>query len=193
MRTWVVRPADDELGRVLGIVDSVLRRVLGGARDPDYEDLVQSALEQVLATLEKGSFRGDCGLDAWAASIARNVAVDALRARTRDRRVFVRDEDDDDRPEVPAPGHAPEHRIELGRQLRQLAGALSQLRPAKARVVYLHDVLGYDLAEIAATIGTSVAAAQSRLVRGRREIVGSMKPAAALGARRARRHAMVRS
>jgi len=54
--------------------------------------------------------------------------------------------------------------------------ALAGLGPNKARVVYLHDILGYQLAEVAQMIGTSIAAAQSRLVRGRREIVVSIGP-----------------
>jgi len=41
----------------------------------------------------------------------------------------------------------------------------------KAETLFLHDVEGLDLAEIAALTGTSVAAAQSRLVRARKELL----------------------
>jgi len=172
----------DGLEAVRTIVDGVLRRVLG-ASDPDYEDLFQTVLENVLATMDRGSFRGDCPLGGWAAAIARNVAIDALRARSRDRRLFSRGEDDKVLFEVHERRHGPEHMTEVRRQLRRFEGALSRLRPSKAEVVYLHDVLGHDLAEVAAAVGTSVAAAQSRLVRGRREIIDKM----GTGPRRGRR------
>jgi RNA polymerase sigma-70 factor (ECF subfamily) len=43
--------------------------------------------------------------------------------------------------------------------------------PARAEAVFLHDVLGHELAEIAVITGATVAAAQSRLVRGRKELL----------------------
>ena len=60
---------------------------------------------------------------------------------------------------------------DLHETLDRVNRALRGLGPKKARVVYLHDVLGYQLEEVATMLGTSVAAAQSRLVRGRREII----------------------
>jgi RNA polymerase sigma-70 factor (ECF subfamily) len=184
---WPDRPTTDEGGpaappaasniaaleAVAAIVDGVLRRVLG-AGDPDYEDLFQTSLANVIATMDRGSFRGDCPLEGWAAAIARNVAIDALRARSRDRRLFSRGEEDEVVFKVHERRHGPEHLAEVRRQLRQFQGALSRLRPSKAEVVYLHDVLGHDLVEVAAAVGTSVAAAQSRLSRGRREIIDKM-------------------
>ncbi len=55
--------------------------------------------------------------------------------------------------------------------LDQVHEALARMGPDKASVIYLHDLLGYQLAEVAEMVGTSIAAAQSRLVRGRREII----------------------
>jgi RNA polymerase sigma-70 factor (ECF subfamily) len=40
----------------------------------------------------------------------------------------------------------------------------------RATAVLLYDVFGYELAEIAAMTGVSAAAAQSRVVRGRKEL-----------------------
>ena len=119
----------------------------------------------------------------WAAVIARNVAVDAIRARARERRVFQHGWDTaltDDRSR-PAVDLGPERLTDIHLTLDRVNRALAGLGPKKARVVYLHDVLGYELGEVATMLGTSVAAAQSRLVRGRREIVETMGPGARPG------------
>jgi DNA-directed RNA polymerase specialized sigma24 family protein len=70
----------------------------------------------------------------------------------------------------------PERLTDLHETLERVNRALRGLGPKKARVVYLHDVLGYQLEEVATMLGTSVAAAQSRLVRGRREIIETIGP-----------------
>ena len=82
----------DTLKSVRSTVDTVVRRLVGST-DPEYEDLVQSSLVNVLATFDGGKFRGECPPRGWAAVIARNVAVDAIRARARERRVFAHDGD----------------------------------------------------------------------------------------------------
>jgi RNA polymerase sigma-70 factor, ECF subfamily len=51
---------------------------------------------------------------------------------------------------------------------------LARMNPARAQVLVLHEVNGMDLAEIAAVLGISVTAAQSRLSRGRRELMSRL-------------------
>jgi len=167
--------ARDTLKTVRSTVDTVVRRLVGST-DPEYEDLVQSSLVNVLSTFDRGKFRGDCPPRGWAAVIARNVAVDAIRARARERRVIAHDGDAVGDEQGHAQGLGPERLTDLHETLDRVNRALRGLGPKKARVVYLHDVLGYQLEEVAAMLGTSVAAAQSRLVRGRREIIEVIGP-----------------
>jgi RNA polymerase sigma factor (sigma-70 family) len=155
---------------LLPVVNAALRRVVA-ARDQEYEDLLQSALEAVVTAMREDKFRGDSSLSTWASRIARNVALNALRARSRERRVFAHEADTEDaaaRSHSSAPN--PEKLADARERLSGYHEALRRLSPSKAQVVYLCDVLGHGLDEVAVTLGISVAAAQSRLVRGRKEI-----------------------
>ena len=174
-RDPIADAAREAVRDVQSTVDTVVRRLVG-SRDPEYEDLVQSSIVNVLSTLDRGKFRGECPTGGWAAVIARNVAVDAIRARARERRMFQHGWDAavaDDRSRM-APDPGPERLTDIHLTLDRVNRALSGIGAKKARVVYLHDVLGYELGDVASMLGTSVAAAQSRLVRGRREIVDTM-------------------
>jgi RNA polymerase sigma factor (sigma-70 family) len=135
---------------------------------------VQSALEGVLHALEAD------GLDLerpaqWVAAVARNVAIDLLRARSRERRVFSLEETDGSNDASTQTASEPEHMTHVRQQIRRLDAALCSLGPRRAIVVYLHDVLGYQLSEVADAVGTSISAAQSRLVRGRRALIRYMR------------------
>ena len=130
----------------------------------------------MLSTIDRGNFRGDCPTGGWAAVIARNVAVDAIRVRTRERQLFAHEENDLAQSDVVRQmGHGaergPEHLTDVQQRLRRVERELIGLGPHKANVVFLHDVLGHQLDEVARILDISVAAAQSRLVRGRRQII----------------------
>jgi len=177
----------DEIQNVRSAVRAVLRRLVG-TEDPEYEDLVQSSIENVLVTFDRGRFRGDCPKGGWAAVIARNVAIDAIRARRRERQLFARDEADliaADSVRGADAKTGPEHLTGVQERLHRVKSAMLDLGTQKANVVFLHDVLGHELADVAGILKITVAAAQSRLVRGRREIIEQIDAPRGAGASRA--------
>lgn len=166
-----VQRGDDRLSaelydRVAGVVDRTLYRVFG-RRESDHEDLVQSTFEQIVVTLSRRRFAAACSLSTWASTIATHVGLNALRSRRRERRVVDRDADVD---EAPGSEHA-ERSLEARSDVARLRGHLAAMDEDKANTLFLHDALGHDLAEVAVLTGVSVAAAQSRLVRGRKDLL----------------------
>jgi RNA polymerase sigma-70 factor (ECF subfamily) len=107
-------------------------------------------------------------LRTWASSIASHVAFNALRSRRRERRVMDRDAQTDGETH-PARGDA-ERDAAVRSDLKLVRATLVDMKPEYAETVFLHDVLGHELAEISLMMRVSVAAAQSRLVRGRKEL-----------------------
>jgi RNA polymerase sigma-70 factor (ECF subfamily) len=149
------------------IVARALQKVLH--QSPDYEDLVQTSFEQIVRTLQKPRAREIENLAAWASAIAARVALDSLRTRIRDRRVFDRGVD---APELAdgVSGPALERQLSLRSELAWLQGALVAMNAEQAEAVLLHDVLGHDLNEVARLTSVSAAAAQKRLSRGHLEL-----------------------
>jgi DNA-directed RNA polymerase specialized sigma24 family protein len=70
--------------RLIRIVEWTILRVVGSA-DPDHEDLVQSAFEQIVASLYRRRYARECSLTSWASAISCHIALNALRARRRQR------------------------------------------------------------------------------------------------------------
>lgn len=154
--------------RLYPIVDATLVRIIGG-REQDHPDLVQSAFEQIVATLSRRTFARGCTLAGWASALTCHVGLNALRSRRRERKAIDRD-----RPleaDVHAERTAPctDSQIDARYGLALVRRHLSEMDADRATALLLH-AMGHDLAEIAALTKTSVAAAQSRLSRGRREL-----------------------
>jgi RNA polymerase sigma-70 factor (ECF subfamily) len=149
--------------RLRPVVDRVLTR-LAGPRDPDYEDLAQRALMELVLSVDR--FRGECPLDAWASVVVARVAYKHIRRRKLERRLFTLDVVDVPEPTERGTGTTLAYRA----LLRQVEKHLTAVDPEKAWTFVLHDVHGYDLKEISGITGASRAAVQSRLVRGRRQL-----------------------
>jgi RNA polymerase sigma-70 factor (ECF subfamily) len=156
--------------RVVNVVEAALFRLLG-VGDQEREDLAQQALERVISSVASGRYQRDCSLTSWATLIAQHLAIDAMRSRTRDRKVFDRHVGTDVVELVADGQRTAEHFVESRRRAGRLRAALASIPASNAEAVVLHDVLGHNLPEIARLTGVSVAAAQSRLVRGRRKVM----------------------
>ncbi len=161
------RRAGELHDRLIPAIEPALYRVLG-RREHDHDDLVQTSFEQIVMTLMRGRFARGCSLSTWASAVAARVAFNALRSRRRARRVFDTIETATDAAESRMVGDA-EHDMSVREEIRSAQAHLTAMRPERAMVLVLHDVLGHDLAEIATIVDVSIAAAQSRLVRARRE------------------------
>lgn len=176
------RPALDDLEIVNGIlagdpsvatafhdrsrprIDATVVRLLG-RRENDHEDLVQNVLIAIVDSLPR--FRGECSLDTWVARITAHTVWKELRRRTTTRRIFDPGELD---PEAIMGEPDPEHRLGQKSVLGRVREHLAAIDPVKSWTLILHDVAGFDLREVAEITEVSVAAAQSRLVRGRRDL-----------------------
>lgn len=158
---------------VIATVDRTITRILGRSA-PEHDDLVQETFEKLVSTLMDGSFRHECSLKSWTASIASHLALNAIRTRCRERSVLDRRSSAYDEDRVVA-GACTERTVRTKRTLAQLRLELSAMNPERARAVVLFHVLEYDLKQVASVLGISVAAAQSRVVRGRRELLQRMQ------------------
>jgi RNA polymerase sigma-70 factor, ECF subfamily len=165
--------------RLEAVVERALYRVLQERRH-DFEDLVQITFERIVRTLVERRFSAQCSLTTWASAIATNVAIDSIRARVRERRVFTTESIDAADGRIP-PCSTGTDRVEVRAEARRLQTVLAQMNPAQAEALFLHDVIGHDLSEVALIAGVSVAAVQSRLVRGRRELLRRAKRSSASG------------
>jgi RNA polymerase sigma-70 factor (ECF subfamily) len=151
--------------RVWPQVDRTIRRLLG-ARDADRDDVAQLALIELVTTIER--YRGDCSLDSWAQTITSHVIFKHIRRRRVERRIFT-DLLASDTTTVAAPVHT-ERRSATRELLGRVSAHLDSMNADRAWAFVMHDILGYDLREIAQMTKASMAAAQTRLVRGRREL-----------------------
>jgi RNA polymerase sigma-70 factor (ECF subfamily) len=159
--------------QLIDAIDRAIARTLGRGQ-PEHDDLVQATFEQVVVTLTDGTFLHECSLKSWAASIASHLALNTIRSRTRERAVFDTGHAIDNRPGVSATPSV-ERTVETRRTLAQIRVELSSMNESRARALILFHVFEYDLKQVAGALGISVAAAQSRIVRGRRELLARME------------------
>lgn len=149
--------------RARPVVERTIRKLLGRS-DQERQDIFQQVMVEIVRSVD--AYRGDCPFDAWMSILAARIVYKALRHRRVERRVF---EDSWPPPDVAGPDH-PARRTMLRSTIDRVRRHLDDVDRDRVWAFLLHDVHGYELREMATIMGTSVAAAQSRLVRGRKDL-----------------------
>jgi RNA polymerase sigma-70 factor (ECF subfamily) len=132
-------------------------RMVGSALDG--EDVVQEAIARAIGALDRAPPEGDAA--PWLFRITHNAAIDFLRSRKRTstEREVTEDELSSDADDA-------------ARRLATRAAmfVFMRLPPSQRGAVILKDVLGYSNEEVAAILGTAVAASKAALHRGRAQL-----------------------
>lgn len=162
------RAAQDDLyHRFRRQVAGALYKVLGDRTDLD--DLVQEVFVIAFRGLER--FRGDARLSTWLYRICVNVALGRIRTRRRRPAAIGMTDLDNaeidpsltDRPETP------ERSYQRRQDQERVYRALEQVAPKKRIVLYLHEIEGLDLKEIAYLVDSNPVTVRTRLFYARRE------------------------
>jgi RNA polymerase sigma factor (sigma-70 family) len=155
--------------RLIRVVDWTLYRLLGRGQ-VDHDDLVQNAFEQIVLTLYRDTFARSCSLTSWASAVTSRIALTELRTqRRRHKNLGAPVELSEQLLSSPHP--STESLAAARLELERVRRALPLVHPDNAQVLVLHEINGLSLSEIARTLGLSASAIQTRLWRGRKELL----------------------
>lgn len=148
----------------------VLVRVLGD--DRDAEEATQDAFVQVWRNLDR--YRGDAAVFTWLYRIGVNEAL-ARRRRKRLETVELEASEGESARHVRR-DMQPEASAESADVKAQVTAALKSLPDDHREAVVLRDIAGLSNEEVAESLGISVAAAKSRIHRGRFQLRAILDP-----------------
>jgi RNA polymerase sigma factor (sigma-70 family) len=150
----VRRNAEDEalLARYRQVVGFRVRKALGWNL-PDWEDVVDEILTQVLEKVRSGEFRGDSSLGTFIYTVTSRRIVDFIRQKSR---VLKHG------PE-PSPLPDPQTRIEQKERADQLAQHIQSLKPRYRDVLELFYFRELPREEVARRLGITPAKVSERL------------------------------
>lgn len=125
-----------------------------GPNYPEWEDVVQDVLTQVITKLQKGEFRGDCSIGTFIYTVTRRRIVDCIRQKTR---VMVEMTD------LEATTLSPEEDLSRKERAKIITDILLRLKPKFREILYLYYYKELSREEIAARLGLSVRQVSERV------------------------------
>ena len=135
----------------------------------DAEDALQDSFLNAFVHLDK--FEGRSSFSSWVTRIAINMSLMIMRKKRRNKELSIDPSDNDcesyDSWEPRDLREDPERRYARHERAELLRGAIRRLPPALRTAVELQQAQDYSVQELADSLGISLAAAKSRLMRAR--------------------------
>jgi len=150
------RPPEIDLNDVVvkyrPVVSFKVKKSLG-AQTPDWEDVVNEVITQVIEKVKKGEFRGDSSIGTYIYTITSRRIIDHIRQKTKVLRNI---------PE-PVPLPDPCDNAESRERAQFLAQAIQQLKPKFKEVLNLYYYQELTRDEVAERLGISPRRVSERL------------------------------
>lgn len=116
-----------------------------GTRTPDWEDVVEEILINVMEKIKKGEFRGESSIGTFIYTITSRRIIDYIRQKSKVLKHA---------PE-PDPFPSPHENIEKKERAARVAKALKQLKPQYKEVLYLYYYKELSRTEVAKWLNIS--------------------------------------
>lgn len=133
----------------------------------DLDDLVQEVFVIAFRGLDR--FRGEARLSTWLYRICVNVALGRIRTKVRRPPPYPVADPEPARDPTRGPPETPARLLERQQERERVYRMLEQLPPKKRIVLYLHEIEGYDLKEIAYLVDANPVTVRTRLFYGRKQ------------------------
>jgi len=162
-----VREVDlnDMVARYRPVVSFKVRKSLG-SQTPDWEDVVNEIITQVIEKVRKGEFRGESSIGTFIYTVTSRRIVDFIRQKTKVLKGG---------PE-PAPWPDPSEDAETRERAQLVAGAVQQLKPKFKEVLNLYYYQELSREEVAARLGISPRRVSERLNYAQKLLRKMVKP-----------------
>jgi RNA polymerase sigma-70 factor (ECF subfamily) len=124
-----------------------------GSRTPDWEDVVEEILAQVIGAVQKGEFRGDSSIGTFIYTITSRRIVDYIRQKTR---ILS---------QAPEPAHLPDPHdsLEQAERSEHMAKAIQGLNEKYRQALYLYYYQELSREEVGQRLGISPARVSERI------------------------------
>lgn len=162
-----VREVDlnDMVARYRPVVSFKVRKSLG-SQTPDWEDVVNEIITQVIEKVRKGEFRGESSIGTFIYTVTSRRIVDFIRQKTKVLKGG---------PE-PSPWPDPSEDAETRERAQLVAGAVQQLKPKFKEVLNLYYYQELSREEVAARLGISPRRVSERLNYAQKLLRKMVKP-----------------